>query len=69
MRLTIFHHKQKDRLSIIKYFLFWFAMLSMLLMLAILINKNNIQIPQKEITLNVDIKDKVNICLPDKTIK
>jgi len=41
----------------------------MLLAFFVLINKNNIKIPQQEITLNIDIKDKINICLPDEAIK
>jgi len=70
MKLPMFYHKREGKLSIIiKYFLFWSGILFMLLTFFILIDKNNIQIPQQEITLNIDISDKMNICLPDESIK
>jgi len=48
------------------HFLFWTAFLFFSVMFLVLIRKNDIKIPQREIVLKVDIKDKINICLPDE---
>jgi hypothetical protein len=35
----------------------------------LMVAKNDIKIPQREIVLKVSIKDKINICLPDEQNK
>jgi hypothetical protein len=70
MKVPMFYHRRESRLSIfIKYFLFWAGLLSMALVAFLLLRKNDIKVPQRDVVVKVDIKDKINICLPDEKLK
>ena len=70
MKLPMFYRKKDSKSSIIiKYFLFWSVISLIMLVFFLLINKNDITIPQHDITFNINIKNKINICLPDEAIK
>jgi hypothetical protein len=43
---------------------FWISLIAMFALFIFLFN-DNIKIPQKEVTLEIDIKNKVNICVPE----
>jgi len=47
--------------KIIKHSVFWTSLCVMFMMFVFLVN-DDIKIPQKEITLKIDVKNKVNIC-------
>jgi hypothetical protein len=49
---------------IIKQSIFWIGLLSMFGMF-IFVFIDDVNIPQREITMKVDITNKVNICLPE----
>ena len=79
MKLPKFYHKKESKWSILTrhfpghfpghfsgHFLFWTAFVFFFAMFLVLIRKNDIKIPQREIVLKVDIKDQINICLPDE---
>jgi hypothetical protein len=70
MKVPMFYHRRESKLSIfIKYSLFWTALASMVIITLLIVRKNDIKIPQRDIILKVDIKDKINICLPDEQNK
>jgi hypothetical protein len=61
----MFYHPYDNKSTIIiKQCLFWACLLSMFVIF-IFIFIDDVKIPQREITMKVDIKDKVNICLPE----
>jgi len=60
----IYHPQESKVTKIIKVLAFWSSILGML-WLCVLVFHDDVQIPQKEVTLNVDVKNKVNICLPE----
>lgn len=67
MKLPMFYHKKESKSSILtKYFLFWGGLISMVIIFILLLGRSDIKIPQKDIVVTIDIKDKVNICLPDE---
>jgi len=49
-----------------KHFLLWFFIFFMAIITFFLFKKNDIRIPQKTVSIAVEIKDKINICLPDE---
>ena len=51
---------------VFKKFLLWFFVGFMGIITFFLFKKNDIKIPQKTISVKIDIKDKINICLPDE---
>lgn len=62
----MFYHPQDNKLTIaIKHFAFWIALVSMFVMFIFLVSDDT-AIPQKEVFLEVDVKNKVNICLPEE---
>jgi len=74
MKLPKFYHKKKDRWSIIRgcfsgYFLFFTAPIMLSVIFLVVIKSDDIKIPQKEIVVKIDIKNKINICLPDEQNK
>ena len=50
--------------KLLKQLVFWLS-LSAMVGLFVFLLKNEINLPQRQITLDVDIKNKVNVCLPD----
>ncbi len=69
MKVPMFYHRRESRLSIfIKYSLFWTGLISMVVVAFLLVKKNDIKIPQRDVVVKVDIKNKINICLPDDKI-
>jgi hypothetical protein len=60
----IYHPQESKVTKIIKILAFWISILGML-WLCILIFHDDIKIPQNEVKLNISIKNKVNICLPE----
>ncbi len=66
----MFYHRRESKLSIfIKYSLFWSGLIFMAAITLLMVTKNDIKIPQRNIVLKVSIKDKINICLPDEQNK
>lgn len=63
----IYHPQESKVTKFIKIAAFWISMLAML-WLVILIFHDDVQIPQREVTVKVDIKNRVNICLPEEEI-
>lgn len=62
----MFYHPQDNKITVaIKHLVFLVSLISMLLLLVFLINDET-KIPQKEITLRIDMKNKVNICQPEE---
>ncbi len=61
----MFYHPQDSKITIaIKHFAFWTALISMFVMFIFLLS-DDAKILQKEVTLEIDVKNKVNICLPE----
>ena len=61
----MFYHPQDNKLTItIKHLAFWTCLISMFVLFIFLIN-DDAKIPQKEVVVEIDIKNKVNICLPE----
>lgn len=50
--------------KIVKQLVFWLS-LSAMIGLFVFLLKNEIKLPQRQITLEIDLKNKVNVCLPD----
>ncbi len=58
------YHPQESKVSkFVKILAFWGSMFCML-WLCIMIFHDDVKIPQKEITLLIDMTNRVNICLP-----
>jgi hypothetical protein len=69
-KVPMFYHRRESKLSIfIKHSLFWSGLIFMLVISFVIIKKDDIKIPQKNIVIKLDIKDKINICLPDEKNK
>ncbi|MES2677578.1 MAG: hypothetical protein V4612_04620 [Pseudomonadota bacterium] len=71
MKLPKFYHKKESKFVMLTRhlsgrFLFWSAFLFFSVMFLAMIRKNDIKIPQRDVTVKVNIKDKINICLPDE---
>lgn len=60
----IYHPKEHKVTKFIKLLAFW-ASIFVMSWLIILMFHDDIKIPQKEITLKVNMKNRVNICLPE----
>lgn len=50
---------------LIKQMIFWLSLAAMLGLCAILLSSET-KLPQHKISINIDIKDKINICTPSK---
>ena len=57
----IYHPREHKITKITKFLAFWMSLFAML-WFVILIFHDDVKIPQREITLKIDIKNKVNIC-------
>jgi hypothetical protein len=63
----MFHHKHESKLSIfIKHSLFWVGLIVIVLTFISLSKRSDIKIPQREITVKINLDNKINICLPDE---
>lgn len=49
-----------------KHFLLWFSVFFMGIITFFLLKKNDVKIPQKTLSITINLKDKINICLPDE---
>ncbi len=61
----IYHPQESNVIKFFKILAFWGSMLGML-WLCIMVFHDDIKIPQKEVTLVIDMKNRVNICLPEE---
>jgi len=59
-----YHHHDDNFTKITKHLTLWISLLTTLV-LFIFLFRDDIKIPQKEIILKIDVKNKVNICLPE----
>ena len=60
----MFYYPHDNKITrILKHLAFWTGLLLMFLFFVFLIN-DEAKIPQKEVILEIDMKNKVNICLP-----
>lgn len=67
----MFYHPSDSKVTlIIKHLAFWGSLIAMFA-LFIFLFRDDVKIPQKEITIKIDVKNKVNVCLPedDKALK
>ena len=64
----IYHPEESKVTKLVKILAFWGSMLAML-WLFVLIFHDDINIPQKEVTLKINIKNQVNICLPEDELE
>ena len=70
MKIPKFYRKKKSRSAFVtKGFLCCVVLGFFAISLMALDRNSNIKIPQKEIVIKVDIKDKINICLPDEKMQ
>ncbi len=60
----IYHPNESTFNKVIKTIAFWISLLGML-WLFIMMFHDDIKIPQKQVSLKIDISDSVNICLPE----
>lgn len=61
----MFYHPKDNKITIItKHFVFWLS-LSMMAVLFLFSFHDEIKIPRREISQEIDIKNKVNICAPE----
>ncbi len=61
----IYHPLENKVTKFIKIIAFWSSILGML-WLFVLIFHDDVKIPQSEVVVKVDIKNRVNICLPEE---
>lgn len=62
-----FYHRHESKMSIfIKCSLFWIGLILIVVTFISLSHKSDLKIPQREYTIKIDIKNRVNICLPDE---
>jgi len=62
--LIFYIFNDNKAMTITKYVIYWSA-LPIMLLLAVFLFRSDIQIPQKEIIVAIDVKDKLNICTPE----
>ncbi len=61
----MFYHSHDDNIArLIKHSMCWVSLAALFLLVVFLI-RDDAKIPQKEIILKIDVKNKVNICLPE----
>lgn len=61
----MFYHPNDSKVTIIiKHAAFWGSLLTMFVLFVFLF-RDDVKIPQKEITLKIDVRNKVNICSPE----
>jgi hypothetical protein len=61
----IYHPKEKKVTKIIKLLAFWSSLLLML-WFVILIFHDDVKIPQRDTAMKLNMKNKINICRPEK---
>ncbi len=61
----IYHPRENKVTKIIKIFAFWSSILAMI-WLFIMMFYDDVKIPQRQAVLKIDLKNKVNICSPEK---
>jgi hypothetical protein len=61
----IYHPKEKKVTKIIKLLAFWFSLLLMM-WFVILIFHDDVKIPQRTTVMKLNMKNKINICRPEK---
>jgi hypothetical protein len=61
----IYHPSEHNFVKLFKILAFWASILLML-WFCILVFHDDIKIPQKEVTLKIDLTNKVNICRPEE---
>jgi len=62
----MFYHPSDNKSTIIiKHIIFWIGLCAMLVLFIALVFDDSI-LPQKEITMKIDVRNKVNICLPEE---
>ncbi len=61
----MFYHPSDNKSTvIIKHLIFWISLIAMLVLFVFLFRDDS-KLPQREIIVQIDIKNKVNICLPE----
>ena len=60
----IYHPEEHKIAKIVKFFAFWCSLFAMAWIFIAIFNAD-LKVPQKEITLELDVTNKVNICLPE----
>lgn len=61
----MFYHPNDNKFTImLKHMIFWLVFFTMATSLVFVIS-DDVKVPQKEVVLKIDVKDKVNICLPE----
>lgn len=62
----MFYHPHDTKIAAFtKHLAFWIGLCSMFALFIFLTISEEIEAPQKEVTLEIDIKNRVNICLPE----
>lgn len=59
----IYHPEEHKIAKIVKFFAFWCSLFAMAWIFLAIFNAD-LNIPQREISLKLDVTNKVNICLP-----
>lgn len=61
----MFYHPNDSKFTIIlRHSAFWIALLSMFAMFLFFLG-DEINIPQKQVVVEIDVKNRINICLPE----
>jgi len=61
----LYHPKEHSFIKIVKLFAFW-ASLLMMFWIFIVIIRHDEKIAQKEVVIELELENKVNICYPDE---
>lgn len=59
-----FHSNDKRVIAVMQHAILWVSIFVMFA-LFILLFRADFKVPQKTVTMQIDVKNKVNICLPD----
>lgn len=61
----MFYHPNDNKITMItKHLIFWIGLLSMFVLFVFIV-QDDAKIPQRLITLKINMEDRVNICLPE----
>lgn len=61
----MFHHPSDNKFTMFtKHSFFWIGLLSMFVLFVFLF-RDDAKIPQREVVIKIDVRDRVNICLPE----
>lgn len=62
----MFYHPNDSKATIItKHLIFWISMFTMI-GLFIFLFRDDVKIPQEEVTLKIDLHNKINVCAPEE---